>query len=145
MMFTDYLTSRLPLNDSLRLTKQLILRELPPAGFTREVIENIFRKALRLKIWRTLKPEARALILALRKWTGKIKSPTLKAVLEEIYVEIELNTVRGKALLYGVKIALRDGMLEYLVSTQKIFSSVRKLVCLGISYLSNPPLYRCLG
>jgi len=93
-----------------------------------------------------LKPEARALILALRKWKNKINSPTLKTILEEIYVEIELNTLKGKALLYGVTIALRDGILQYLNTTQETINSLlKKLICIGISYLSNPPLYRHLG
>ncbi|MEM2021172.1 MAG: hypothetical protein QXP80_02960 [Zestosphaera sp.] len=55
-----------PSNTS-HVIKQLILKELPPAGFTLDVIEKMFRKALRLKTWRDLKPEARALILTLRK------------------------------------------------------------------------------
>ncbi|MEM4490589.1 MAG: hypothetical protein QXK41_05455, partial [Desulfurococcaceae archaeon] len=84
-------------------------------------------------------------ILALRKWKNKINSPTLKTILEEIYVEIELNTLKGKALLYGVMIALRDGILQYLNTTQETINSLKKLICIGISYLSNPPLYRHLG
>ena len=138
MILTTYPPAKTPLQDASHTIKQLILRELPPAGFTSDVIEKMFKKAVRLKIWKNLKPEARALILALRKWRNKISSPTLKTILEEIYVEIELNTLKGKALLYGVTIALRDGLLE-------VIQSVKSLLCLGISYLSNPPLFRFLG
>jgi len=138
MILTTYPPAKTLLQDTSHTIKQLILRELPPAGFTSDVIEKMFKKAVRLKIWKNLKPEARALILALRKWRNKISSPTLKTILEEIYVEIELNTLKGKALLYGVTIALRDGLLE-------VIQSVKSLLCLGISYLSNPPLFRFLG
>ncbi|MEM1510003.1 MAG: hypothetical protein QXZ48_08635 [Zestosphaera sp.] len=138
MILTTYPPAKTLLQDTSHTIKQLILRELPPAGFTSDVIEKMFKKAVRLKIWKNLKPEARALILALRKWKNKINSPTLKTILEEIYVEIELNTLKGKALLYGVTIALRDGLLE-------VIQSVKSLLCLGISYLSNPPLFRFLG
>lgn len=138
MILTTYPPAKTLLQDTSHTIKQLILRELPPAGFTSDVIEKMFKKAVRLKIWKNLKPEARALILALRKWKNKISSPTLKTILEEIYVEIELNTLKGKALLYGVTIALRDGLLE-------VIQSVKSLLCLGISYLSNPPLFRFLG
>jgi len=138
MILTTYPPAKTLLQDTSHTIKQLILRELPPAGFTSDVIEKMFKKAVRLKIWKNLKPEARALILALRKWKNKINSPILKTILEEIYVEIELNTLKGKALLYGVTIALRDGLLE-------VIQSVKSLLCLGISYLSNPPLFRFLG
>ncbi|MEM0474653.1 MAG: hypothetical protein QXS11_05105 [Zestosphaera sp.] len=145
MILTTYPPAKTLLQDTSHTIKQLILRELPPAGFTSDVIEKMFKKAVRLKIWKNLKPEARALILALRKWKNKINSPTLKTILEEIYVEIELNTLKGKALLYGVMIALRDGILQYLNTTQETINSLKKLICIGISYLSNPPLYRHLG
>ncbi|MEM4593477.1 MAG: hypothetical protein QXL83_04815 [Zestosphaera sp.] len=138
MILTTYPPAKTLLQDTSHTIKQLILRELPPAGFTSDVIEKMFKKAVRLKIWKNLKPEVRALILALRKWRNKISSPILKTILEEIYVEIELNTLKGKALLYGVTIALRDGLLE-------VIQSVKSLLCLGISYLSNPPLFRFLG
>ncbi|MEM1900193.1 MAG: hypothetical protein QXN90_06530 [Zestosphaera sp.] len=138
MILTTYPPAKTLLQDTSHTIKQLILRELPPAGFTSDVIEKMFKKAVRLKIWKNLKPEVRALILALRKWKNKINSPILKTILEEIYVEIELNTLKGKALLYGVTIALRDGLLE-------VIQSVKSLLCLGISYLSNPPLFRFLG
>lgn len=136
------------LNDSPQTTsivRQILLTQLPPAGFTPEVIEGMFRKALRLRIWRNLRPEARALILALRKWTGKIKSSTLKNVLEEIYIEIELSTLKGKALLYGITIALKDKIIKNITNLKETIKNLKKIVCLGISYLSNPPLYRHLG
>ncbi|MEM4607891.1 MAG: hypothetical protein QXV93_06955, partial [Zestosphaera sp.] len=96
MILTTYPPAKTPLQDTSHTIKQLILRELPPAGFTSDVIEKMFKKAVRLKIWKNLKPEVRALILALRKWKNKISSPILKTILEEIYVEIELNTLKGK-------------------------------------------------
>lgn len=98
----------------------------------------MFRKALRLGLWGFLEPEKRALILVLRRWVGRVKSPVLIKILEEIYVEIELNTFRGRALFYGVLVALRSGLLE-------VLESLKFLLYLGISYLSNPPLFRFLG
>ena len=102
------------------------------------VIKYYVRKAVRLGVWRLLKPESKALMKASTQWRGIIKSRVLKEILKEIFLQIELNTVRGKALLYGIIITLKNNLRELLTST-------KKLICLGISYLSNPPLYRHYG
>jgi len=53
-------------------------------------------------------------------------------------VKIELFTLRGKAVFYGVLVAVRSGFLEDL-------SSVKRLITLGVSYLNLPELWRILG
>lgn len=118
--------------------REFLKKILLPNVITREVVEKYFRKALRLGVWKTLKPESRALILVLRKFPHPIKSPSLKSILHNLFLEIELFTFRGKALFYGFVIAIKNCL-------QRILENVSSLLALGISYLNNPPMYRIYG
>jgi len=55
-----------------------------------------------------------------------------------IMVEIELSTLRGRAIYYGVLVALRSGLREAL-------GDFKKLITLGIGYLNLPLMWRVLG
>ncbi|MDK6027914.1 hypothetical protein QPL79_00845 [Ignisphaera sp. 4213-co] len=87
-----------------------------------------------------LKPESRALLLALRRW-GVVKSSTLKSILLNIFLEIELCTVRGKALFYGIILTMKN-CVEKAINIVRDFG---KILYTGISYLNNPPMYRIYG
>lgn len=54
----------------------------------------------------------------------------LGGILEEIFLLVELETLRGRALLYGTLVALRSGL-------QDLLDSVEGLLCLGASYLTS--------
>ena len=121
--------------------KKVLLKLFIPSKISRSVIEKFFRKALRTGIWKSLKPEQKALILALRIWRREVKSRKLTEIVKGIFLEIELSTFRGKAFLYGIAITIknRTGILK------NIFKNIGYILATGIMYLNNPPMYRVYG
>jgi len=119
------------------LARSVVSKFLVPGEITREVITHYTRKALRSGVWWRLKRELRALLLAVR-FLAVVKSPLLKSILREVFTEIELSTLRGKAVFYGVLVALRQGLLEAL-------GNIKKLTTLGVGYLNLPVMWRIFG
>ena len=117
--------------------KELLARIVLPKRIGGSTVERYVRKATRLGIWRRLPPETRALLLILRRW-GLIRSPTLVSILRRVFLEIELCTLRGKALFYGIVLSLRDSMAKL----RDLIRNVTKLLILGLSYLNRPTMYR---
>jgi len=140
--FDDLMISETPRQEVSRSldsrVKGLLRGFLLPEVIDSDVIEVYVRKALRVGVWRFMSPESRALMRALARWRGVVKSRVLKELVEALLLEIELCSLRGRAVLYGLIIALKEGLTH-------VVRSVKKLMCLGISYLSNPPLYRYYG
>jgi len=120
--------------------KELLAKLLLPGEVSGKIVDRYIRKALRTNSWRTLKPENRALLLALRRWRS-IKSPTLKSTLYRIFLEIELHTLRGEALFYGIILVMRS----YMYRLEEVLKNTAKLLAIGISYLNNPLMYRVYG
>jgi len=120
--------------------KDLLAKLLLPREISGKIVDRYIRKALRTNSWRVLRLENRALLLALRRWRS-IKSPTLKSILYRVFLEIELHTLRGKALFYGIIIAMKN----YIHRLEEILRDMAKLLAIGISYLNNPPMYRVYG
>jgi len=114
------------------------LREaIDPGIINRIVIERYIRKAVRTGAWRSLSYESRSLLLASR-FLPRIKSVVLKNIILDIMASIDLYTTRGKAIFYGVLVALRQGLVNAL-------SNLRRIITLGIAYLNLPDLWRTLG
>ncbi|MEM1623828.1 MAG: hypothetical protein QW543_06855 [Sulfolobales archaeon] len=104
-------------------------------------VKTYIRKAVRTGAWRHLKPESRALLLALRSWKRSVKSLVLRSILTRILVEIELHTTRGKAIFYGILEAMRKAR-EVLSDLSRNLS---KIIAMGIQYMNLPLLYRIHG
>lgn len=104
-------------------------------------VKAYIRKAVRTGAWRSLKPESRALLLALRNWRRSVKSLVLQSILSRIFVEIELHATRGKAIFYGILEAMR-GAREVL---SDLSGNLSKIVAMGIQYMNLPLLYRIHG
>jgi len=117
--------------------RKLLAELLLPIEISGKIVNRYIRRALRTNSWRALKPENRALLLALRRWRS-IKSPMLKSILYRVFLEIELHTRRGKALFYGIILAMKS----YMHRLEKILKDTAKLLSVGISYLNNPPICR---
>jgi len=113
---------------------------LTPKSITYSVVEWYVRRALRNGSWRLLSTYERALLRVVPKVVKVVKSPALAKTLRVIFLKIELNTVRGRALYYGLLIALRAG--ECITN---ILNRLSYLLALGINYLNNPPIYRIYG
>jgi len=120
------------------LMTKIITPSFDSAGST---VKTYIRKAVRTGAWRSLKPESRALLLALRSWKRSVKSPVLRSILTRIFVEIELHTTRGKAIFYGILEAMREAR-EVLSDLSRNLS---KIISMGIQYMNLPPLYRIHG
>jgi len=123
--------------DIVVLAKSTVSRFLVPSKITKETIKHYVKKALRNSVWYKLRQESRALLLASR-FLLVVKSPVLKSILREVFLEIELYTLRGKAVFYGVLVALRQGLLEAL-------GNLKRLITLGVGYLNLPVMWRVLG
>lgn len=119
------------------LAKVLIPQPLSP-----QVLSKYVRKAFRSGAWRVLSPEEKALLIFLSKyWRKEVRSETLTEVLRKVLMKIELTTLKGKAILYGLVEYVRMGF----GSLTDAIKNITKLLCLGISYLNNPPMYRVYG
>jgi hypothetical protein len=123
--------------DAVLLAKSTVLELLVPSVVTRETVNYYIRKALRSGAWWRLRRESRALLLASR-FLPVVRSPTLLGILREVFSEIELSTLRGKAVFYGVLLALRQGLRE-------VLRDLKRLVTLGVGYLNLPVMWRVLG
>lgn len=125
----------------LLLAKKLLGRITIPTKINKDVIKKYIKKAQRTKAWKTLKPENRALLIALLRWGGEVKSILLKKILEEIFIEIELHTLRGKAILYGFLLSMK----KKLFPLKELLQNISRAIVIGISYLNNPPTCRPYG
>ena len=123
--------------DYLETARSVVAEYLLPGLITRDVVQHYVRKALRVGAWGRLRRESRALLLAVR-FLPIIKSPVLNSILRGVFLDIELYTVRGRAVFYGVLVALRQGLLSAL-------GNLKRLTTLGISYLNLPLTWRVLG
>ena len=110
-------------------------------SITGGVVSYYLRKSLRNNSWRLLPRCSRALLLALSKWSGVVKSRILREILIKVFTEIEVYSFRGRALLYGVIVAMARAR-ELLGD---ILGNAKRLLTLGIQYLHQPLLYRVFG
>lgn len=110
-------------------------------SITGGVVSYYLRKSLRNNSWRLLPRYSRALLLALSKWSGVVKSRILREILIKVFTEIEVYSFRGRALLYGVIVAMARAR-ELLGD---ILGNAKRLLTLGIQYLHQPLLYRVFG
>ncbi len=124
--------------DSLEMARSLVAKHLVPASIDKDVLERYMRKALRNGAWRRLPRESRLLLWAAAKHLRRVKSPVLRDVLRRILLEIELSTLKGRAVFYGALLALRQGLTQAL-------NNLKRLITLGVSYLNLPSMWRMLG
>jgi len=114
------------------------LREaINPDVIDKAIIERYIRKAVRTGAWRSLRYESRSLLLASR-YLPRVRSPVLRSIILDIMASIDLYTTRGKAIFYGVLVALKQGLVNAL-------NNLRRIITLGIAYLNLPDLWRTLG
>jgi len=142
----DYITKAFDDDNAHSLYKDSFVRKILekiilPDDFDKDLVEYYIKRSVRNGSWRMLRPESRALLLVVRFWRGFLKSVVLKNVLKKIFIEIELLTLRGKALFYGILLLLKKSIniiYDYMKDPEKI-------LIIGLSYLNNPPLYRVYG
>lgn len=126
-----------PSTHILNLLKKIVL----PKQITRSIVVKYIRKAICNRSWYKLKLEEKVLLKLTSQVIVKVKSPVLKKILEDIFIKIELASIKGQALYYGLLIALKNRLFEI----KNLLSNVKKILFIGISYLNNPPWYRVYG
>ncbi|MEM1510742.1 MAG: hypothetical protein QW096_12825 [Thermofilaceae archaeon] len=135
-LLADLITAYL---DLTHRAMHFLLEELLPEVFMPSFTEGSLRGVSKPDDGKTLKPkESVNLNLEGR---GQSKLKTLKSTLDEIDIEIELNTFVDGTLLYGDDIISRNNFSKYLIDLRKAPSNIRGLLSLGISYLYNLKLY----
>ena len=122
--------------------KQLVAKALLPEKITSTEIERYYRKAHRVRAWPHLKKWERALLYLSRKLVTEVKSYLLQKALKQIFLEITLYTLKGRALLQGMIIHLKTGCPA---NPDKVNHKLVYLLALGINHLNNPPMYRVYG
>ena len=79
-------------------------------------------------------------LLVASKVIKTVKSPILYEILRELLIRIELSTLKGKALYYGLIILARKlGSI-----TKALKEGSLALLYTGISYINNPPMFKFL-
>ncbi len=120
--------------------KSIVADIILPKQVNRTTIEKYIRKAIQHHTWYSLPRETKLLLLLTRR-LPRIKSQTLIRILKEIFLKIELATIRGKALLYGVIIVMQNT----LQNIKQLLKNTKRLLTLGIFYINNPIHYRIYG
>ena len=120
--------------------KELLAQIILPKKITSQVIEKYIRKAFRVHAWPQLKRMEKALLILTRR-LSMIRSPILKSILHKIFLEIELHTIRGKALFYGIIISMKNTMHKL----HELLKNTSRLLTIGLFYLNNPMHYRIYG
>ena len=120
--------------------KGLLAQIILPRRITGRVIEKYIRKALIVRAWHRLGAEERALLILTRR-LPRVKSPVLTSVLRRILLKIEMLTVRGQALFYGIILTMQSTLGRIL----RPLINIPRLLAIGISYLNNPPHMRIYG
>ena len=134
-----------PGHETLEAAKQLVADLLVPRRVSGQTVDKYFRKAIRTGAHRNLPREAMALLYILRRWQRRILSTQLLTVLRHIFLQIELHTTRGQALLYGIILAIKNPFHRILNLLENAAKHLAQLIYLGVSYLNNPPIYRIYG
>jgi len=114
--------------------KSLFADLILPKEITQAVVERYFRRALRNGGWRRLTRYQRALLFVAARVVKVVRSDILRRALQEIFVEVELATTRGRALLMGLTLTLNkagEKLLQYL-------RNLEELLCIGLNYLNHP-------
>ena len=127
------------------IARGIVSRILIPSTLTRSILQKYVRKAMRNRSWYRLPRLKRALLYAASKTIDGVRSRTLRNLLEEILLEIELAGTMGRAIYYGVIILMKQTPTLIKTLLHKTKQLLDKLLFLGISYLNNPPIYRAYG
>ncbi len=122
----------------IQYAKQLLAELILPQKITNYEVERYYRKAHRTGIWRKLKPEAKALLYVVKRTIRLVKSLQLISILKNIFLQIELGTIRAKALFYGIMIYTQ---LSKIHSLKDLKRKMNWLLATGINCLNNPLMY----
>jgi hypothetical protein len=105
-----------------------------------KTVESMIRRSMRLGAWRKLPEEKRAFLRAIRNFLKRgqrIASNIVIDILKKIYMEIEIHSLRGKAILIGILIRTRRNNS---IDTE----NPEELLVEGLQYINRPIPFRTL-
>jgi hypothetical protein len=105
-----------------------------------KTVESMIRRSMRLGAWRKLPEEKRAFLRAIRNFLKRgqrIASNIVIDILKKIYMEIEIHSLRGKAILIGILIRTRR-------SDSIDTENPEELLVEGLQYINRPIPFRTL-
>ena len=111
---------------------------LLPEVIDRHIIKYYIYRAFRNRAWHKLSKHQKALLKVASKVVNTVRSPTLARVLRKIILEVELHTLKGRAIYYGLLTALSTGEL-----LSELLKRPTYVMMLGINYLNNPHYTGC--
>jgi hypothetical protein len=126
----DYLKTLLP-----HLSKYIAIEKIDL-----KTVESMIRRSMRLGAWRKLPEEKRAFLRAIRNFLKRgqrIASNIVIDILKKIYMEIEIHSLRGKAILIGILIRTRRNNS---IDTE----NPEELLVEGLQYINRPIPFRTL-
>jgi hypothetical protein len=100
----------------------------------------MIRRSMRLGAWRKLPEEKRAFLRTIRNFLKRgqrIASKIVIDILKKIYMEIEIHSLRGKAILIGILIRTRR-------SNSIDTENPEELLVEGLQYINRPIPFRTL-
>jgi hypothetical protein len=105
-----------------------------------KTVESMIRRSMRLGAWRKLPEEKRAFLRTIRNFLKRgqrIASKIVIDILKKIYMEIEIHSLRGKAILIGILIRTRR-------SNSIDTENPEELLVEGLQYINRPIPFRTL-
>lgn len=134
------------LAESLSRNPSLLIKEIfqefielvVPHRIDRDTVERYYRKAARLGVLHRLDPYDRAFLYSLRLWLSKgyrIRSSVLIDIARRVFASIELSSLRGRAIAFGILIAMRRGL-------RRVLGNIEDLLILGLQFINMPAMYR---
>jgi len=139
------LASRLAANLSSSLSRgvpQEVVRRLAELLIPRDIgyslVDGYVRRAARRGLLYRIPPHRRAFLMALRTWLSKGYKLRSKVVLELVraaLAEIEIMTLRGRAVALGILIAIKRGLT-------RAITRIEELLVIGLQHINTPTIYR---
>jgi hypothetical protein len=124
--------------DAVRDLLPYLLRVMRIERIDLVFIEKLARKAMRLGVWARLNPFERSIIYVLRgflKKGYKVVSRELHMIIAKIYAEVEMYSLRGRAVLIGIMVRVRSG---------RDLGTIEELLVEGLQFMNRPIPYRVI-
>jgi len=109
-----------------------------PRDISYSLVDGYVRRAARRGLLHRIPAHRRAFLMALRTWLSKGYRLRSKAVIDLVRValaEIEIMTLRGRALAMGILVAIKRGL-------SKAITRIEELLVIGLQHINTPTIYK---
>jgi len=111
---------------------------LIPGDIGYSIVDSYVRRAARRGLLHRIPPHRRAFLMALRTWLSKgykLRSKVVLDLVRAALAEIEIMTLRGRALAMGILVAIKRGL-------SKALAKIEELLVIGLQHINTPTIYR---